>query len=293
LAAPQHILPGLQPLFALANDRLGDAFVGAQHELEQLPYFLRSAFTAVELVVEVQREVVSRRLPSLKRGSVGLFAPDEHVLLSYHMDGFLFAARRSQDAILPFIKRLGITQNLPRSMSDLVKGLRGSKRESWSLDPEIEKICLNYWDSHGLRLKQYRDLASHYCVVSSEANYFYGPDGEPGVYLGLPNNPGCRSPADLSYEPPTLAVPYCLKEYFELVGFLDRLVERLIDLAAGDMDPVKARRRGIILTPYKRRRLVFDGRGFVQPGHVLPPEGVVLALHSQFLRAKRSAASGS
>lgn len=73
------------------------------------------------------------------------------------------------------------------------------------------------WTESGERLKDYRDLAEHRVVVSSDVRLYKKEDEKVALFLALPNNPDAASPGEVSFAPPVFAWPYCWEAYVHLV----------------------------------------------------------------------------
>jgi hypothetical protein len=205
-----------------------DAFRDAYFQLELLPYCLGSASWALENLISEIQIIVSDSLSTELPESQTIILPKPEVTdrLSYHVDHFLDAARRTQNAWIPYLGR-SFRLSLPHSLNDLVKSL---KSRDLGLPEEIRRELTLYWEHHGKRLKDYRDLAQHHALVLSEARISCTADGAPSIWLTLPNNPEVKSSAQLSYENPTVhAFLYIRDQYYELAASSYWLCAALIE----------------------------------------------------------------
>jgi hypothetical protein len=131
-------------------------------QLEYLLYSLGAASHAVFALTRTQRDVVERKARAEQPGSINELNEEERNLLGYQVDAFLDAARRAQNAVIPYLRRKFPALSLPKSLSQLAGNLKQNKI---SLPQELKEEILQYWKEHGQRLKDYRDLGQHYSIV--------------------------------------------------------------------------------------------------------------------------------
>jgi hypothetical protein len=141
-----------------------------------------------------------------------MLGPDTAQPLAFAIDAYLDAAHRAQNALVPYIARV-FARSLPSGISDLVKSIQTGKR---SIDAKLDALLIRYWGETGGRLKDYRDLAQHFALVSSDVRVFF-IDSQPHTFLALPNNPEVKSPAALRYRDPIVpAYKYCRDSFLAL-----------------------------------------------------------------------------
>jgi len=128
--------------------------------------------------------------------------------LSYRIDSFLEAARRTQNAVIPYLSK-ALSISLPASLADLVKRI---EKEKVLLPENIAKDILGYWTNQGRKLKDYRDLSQHHALVASEVRVFKASVGKPAIYIALPKNPEAKDPNKLDFDDPPVQAYYYLKE---------------------------------------------------------------------------------
>lgn len=202
-----------------AADEFSDAevqnlrFRALESELEQLPYALGGAYWALKQLANQQHsiaaEIESQSLPL----GITLILPGEVTNeLSYAFDSFLGFARRAQNAIILYVRRVFGVQ-LPKSLADLAK-------KKGILPQELEDVVQQFWSAAGETLKNYRDLGMHHALVSSDARCTRTPDGV-FLYFAIPNNPESNSAARLKFSDPVVyAMPYAQEAFLALFGFL-------------------------------------------------------------------------
>jgi hypothetical protein len=256
-------LPRLLHKLAGSLDADWDILRARAFQLEQLPYALGSTCLSFFEFIHLQNGLVTTVLQQVAdRNVIQVLSTDHRNLMSFKIDSFLDAARRTQNALLPYISR-ACSIGLPSSMHDAMKRLAAHKV---SLPDRIVKLLSEYWENSGRLLKAYRDLAQHHALVASDARTFFAADGTPSIYLVLPNNPEAKSPPQLKYEEPVVhAFLYLRRAFYELVKICYRVTR---DLLGTD-----ERTTGIQQVVFKApMRLGGPAR---QEGHRLPvPEGM-------------------
>jgi hypothetical protein len=219
--ASSHPAPGaLEAAEELARERVLNL------ELEQLPYSLGAAYDALLRIEHQLWRLVAAEgsdMPGSEPRVVCLLA-GQTLPIAWSVDQFLDAARRAQNALTRYVARVFRT-SIPNSLSDFAKHV-----ERYSLVPDsVRAIVTQYWASDGLCLKQYRDLAQHHVVVSSDGWVHVGAAEGPTIHLLLPTNPGEKSLARITYGPPHVHVgAFCRSAFVELFSFSYRLAYALL-----------------------------------------------------------------
>lgn len=150
------LIPHLQNLFLHQKALNEDQFRTLFYDLELLPYTLGLCWHAVIELARIQDEFSKAFADeAFKDATIHGLGDEARDRMTYAIDAFLDAARRSQNAVIYYIRR-HLGKQLPLSMNKLVKGIRAG---SIQLPEGLQAGILKYWDEHGLRLKQYRDLA--------------------------------------------------------------------------------------------------------------------------------------
>jgi hypothetical protein len=195
-------------------------------DLEQLPYTIGAAVTAVlslattryRIVQDYGQEVspsVSFGLPDIERDAMG-----------FAVDSFLEAARRSQNAVIPYL-RAAHGVGLPMSMADVVSDARAGRSP---LPTQVQAALLKYWEDHGRRLKDYRDLSQHFALLASDAHLFMTNEKENGIYSILPSNPEVKAVSKLVFGKPRVhAYSYVAQQFtmlLTIVVWLTRSIPR-------------------------------------------------------------------
>jgi hypothetical protein len=215
------------PHLVVLNSRLRQA-LGDEPErqriqefsLEQLPYSMSAAAMAFVSLVKSQMDAPNC-IPDFPRetNGVGIVFLPEHVrnMMGHSIDNYFDAATRVQNAVNTYISKL-LKLSVPSSMSDMIKKIENKKL---ILPDNINAIITRYWQSDGLKIRHYRDLAQHFAVVSSDARLIRMPTGLNYIYIVLPNNPSEKSPVQLKYENPRIdAFDYIFSSYMKLYEYI-------------------------------------------------------------------------
>jgi len=221
-----------QLMEGLAADE--DKLRTAWFELEVLPYSLAAAQAAFRSFVDLQRAIAGRAVSEgLSPETILVLGPGDRDAMSFAVDNFLDAARRTQNAIVPYLSK-ALRISLPMSLADVIKRIDAN---SITVPDPIKRELVEYWSRSGLRLKSYRDLYQHYALLVSEARVFLADDGSPLVYLLLPSNPEVRTPARLVFgSPPVHALTYLRSEFYSLLVFVDWLIKALLRAGPGTLE---------------------------------------------------------
>ena len=134
------------------------------------------------------------------------------------------------DSLVSYLSRCPVRTSLPSSINDLMKGIPSGK---YNLDSQIKTLLMDYWKSIGKRIKGYRDQVNHKAIILSNCIVFNTPKGF-GLKMLLPDNPEERSPSKISYDPGIGTMGFLLESLKVTVQLINRLVERMINLMAGD-----------------------------------------------------------
>src|SRR6266550_2894726 len=223
----------LQNLYLHEKPLNEDQFRTLFYDLELLPYTLGLCWYAVTELARTQDELSKGfSEEEFKESDIHGLGNEARDRMTYAIDAFLDAARRSQNAVIYYLRR-DLGMQLPLSMNKLVKGI---KARSIQLPEGLQAGILRYWDEHGLRLKQYRDLAQHHALVTSDARLFQGSSGERAMYFALPNNPEVASPARLRFgTPPVQAFPYVANQFLHLVSHIHWITAAMARGVSGRM----------------------------------------------------------
>ena len=125
----------------------------------------------------------------------------------------LSSIRAIQNQILPLVgSALGVST--PPSMNVKTAG-----RKKVRLPKSVTEKIWNYWDSHGAKVKAYRDIDQHY--TASMARMSIRTDEPRRMIVLLPDNPEVKSPQQFTYDTETQALEY----FASALRNLDTLLE--------------------------------------------------------------------
>ena len=187
------------------------------YSLELLPYSLGATYQAFLDFANEEQVLVDATMSKFKdKGNIVAIGGGGRDRLCYKIDSFLEAARRAQNAVIPYISKAK-SISLPSSLADLVKRIEKKKIK---LSDDIVDDILGYWTNQGEKLKHYRDLSQHHALVASEVRVFTSSDSKPAIYIALPRNPEVKDPSQLSFDdPPILAFHYLHEQLRWLIRF--------------------------------------------------------------------------
>lgn len=245
LPGPMELMPHLPVLDKLLREQIPDEKRATVNRLtEQLTYYLRGACYALDLLEGTRNAAADEFVklnPDNPRG-YWVIIGDLSDQMGFAADLFLTYMRRTLDALVNYLAKCPIESQLPASFNDLVKGLNTGKH---TLDEEIKDLILGYWENVGSKVKGYRDQTLHKAVIISNCVMFYHPIARSvGLRMCLPHDAQEKSPVKLSYEPHVDAMGFFVEALYATVEFVNRIVERLIDLMSSDSN---VRDEGVII----------------------------------------------
>lgn len=230
--AGNQLFPHLSALiYKLTADSREDhkKYIAKQWDLQQLPYSLRATYDAYLRFAEGCRKLAATFDINSGRLTV---TPADAYEISFAIDSFLEAGRRTQNALICYLGK-ALKLSLPSSFSDFQKKLRDEKYEEFP--PVLREFLLKYWDSHGKKLKDYRDIVQHHALVASETTLFRNDEGEVGIVLLLPSNPEADSAAKYAWgEPNVHAQPFLRGQLEYLIWVTHVVTKMLLDAIPGE-----------------------------------------------------------
>lgn len=123
------------------------------------------------------------------------------VALVSEIPPLLSTLRMMQNMILSMAARVLGISDVAQSLNDVVKKLRRSR-----LPDSVKQATLRYWDDHGLRLKEYRDLDQHHYVITNST--FLETRPERKLWVLLPDNPSVKTQKHFTYQERVNALDY-------------------------------------------------------------------------------------
>jgi hypothetical protein len=200
-----------------------DEFRKRKANFEQLPFSLGGMSYSFFEFVRIQADLAARWTP--EAGATRVLSSDEADPLAYLLDAFLDHARRVANGTIPYLSAR-YRLSLPSSMRKLAERLESDL----TLLPNERSILQVYWVKHGLKVRDYRDLAQHHALLASDCRVLRGANGEPAIYLAIPNNPEIKNASMLSYENPTVhAFLFMRRVFYDTITFVHQLSTRLLD----------------------------------------------------------------
>jgi hypothetical protein len=232
MPCPFNFAPHLNSLSALLFENTPPENVPAvARQTEMLSYYLRGAYKTVHQMEEERQEIARSFVEKADPAhNVHLYLGGTQTdSLSFSLDFFLFCTRRLADSMIAWLSRCPPPhKNLPSSFNDLITGIR--KGVDYGLDQEIQTSMLSYWDETGHKIKQYRDLANHYAILSGDCVVFRAGNSQIAIKMVLPDNPDEKSAIKLTYDPGVPVMTFMLESLARTVRFVNEVIERMIDL---------------------------------------------------------------
>ena len=234
-----QLVPHLGALRALIRDSMPvEQHARSVVELESLPFYLRGMAIAL-LELDAWRVLVAEQTAKHFQGARGgpTIVVEEHyqAILALKVDEVIGCGRRAVDGLTRYLGLFPQRQSVPKSMTDLVDRIGKGKVQ---IEDRLAQTITTYWNTSGLRLKQYRDRTQHTGVVIAEVTIGLTNQGL-GMRLLLADDPSVASPNDYTYSDEVSAIRYLYVAFQDLLLMVNHIVERLIDL--GSTDPVTAR----------------------------------------------------
>jgi hypothetical protein len=132
----------------------------------------------------------------------------------------LSTLRMMQNMILPMAARALRIPGVALSLTDVVKKLHGSR-----LPESVKLRTRQYWEQHGIRLKEYRDLDQHHYVTINQT--FLEIQPERRLWVLLPDNPSEKSQKLFTYQERVNALDYLPGEFRLLEEFAEDIANEV------------------------------------------------------------------
>jgi len=167
------------------------------------------------------------------------------VELQNQISPLLSALRMMQDILNQLIRRKYPKLNLPRSISETIKGI-----EKYDLPYEIKTLLTNYWNNYGSRIRDLRILNQHYSSIVD--NIFLQTKPDKRIVLLFPDNPQEKSNKKWTFKEEIdgigeLRIGFdethqVIEDIFQFLGYTLTLVTDSVKLAQlGDLTPFRKR----------------------------------------------------
>jgi hypothetical protein len=191
---------------------------------DSMTYNLRGCIWALQRLGAFIRRGAQNQPP--RPGEVRSIAWDQSFEAHSAIDYFLACGRRTQDLLVEYIGKV-LRKQLPGSMNDLLKKIE--QRELGAMTT----IVIDYWKSHGARLRDYRVLSQHHGQIATDCRFYADPSGALHFFCGLPSNPAEKAARSLVWEPAVDAYPYLRAELAALLSVVRDVVRVLLQNVGG------------------------------------------------------------
>lgn len=153
---------------------------------------------------------------TLKRPTIFLWSPQLFQLFQ-QFTPFLSSMRFLQNMLLRMVaRRLELKTSVPKSLPAVI-----SKIRSYGFPEKICVLVEEYWSRSGESLKAYRDLDQHYFTLCNHVRLQWSPDERLLVFL--PDNPGVKAEAQLTFAKEINAIPYFVSSFNHLHECVERI----------------------------------------------------------------------
>jgi len=171
------------------------------------------------------------------------------VELQNQISPLLSSLRMMQDILNQLMRRKFPKLNLPRSISDTIKGI-----DKYSLPDEIKRLLTNYWNNYGGRLRDLRVLDQHYSSIVDNILLQTKPDRR--IKLIFPDNPKVKSKEKWTYEKEIDGISEIRIGFDETHQLIEEIFGFLGYKPSKVTDSVKLSQLGD-LTPFRKRTISF------------------------------------
>ena len=176
-----------------------------------------------------------------------VFYSESLVELQNQISPLLSALRMMQDIFNQLIRRKFPKLNLPRSISDAIKGIH-----KYELPEETITLLTTYWSDNGSRLRDLRILDQHYSSIVD--NIFLQTKPDRRVLLLFPDNPEEKSSTKWTYKNKIDGISELRIGFDETHQLIEDIFQFLGYKPSAVTDSVKLSQLGD-LTPFRKRTL--------------------------------------
>lgn len=220
----------LVPGFPMLMGKFGER-VRQNATFHRLPKQLNSCFTALNYLHTGYHELVQSVAAHLDERELRTLDPIQRGRLTIPVEAFLLHAAQVQDcwnSLLALTLPQG-ANSMPSSFSDTIKALESAKKSPGQLPEDIKASVRSYWDSHGQKLRDYRNYTVHFGEPCSDLMAFKTDADEVALVFRLLGNPEEKSTRKATWgEPEVHALVYVLAELEALISFTGWLVTKLL-----------------------------------------------------------------
>jgi hypothetical protein len=207
--------------------------------LYQLEYSFGATQEALENFLVTQKELAA------ERDFDGLWVPGSN-RLGYLIDAYFDSSVRTQNSVIPFLRRRYSGAGVPKSLRTLLT--KSEKRDyapSANIPEKVMECLREYWRISGERVRGYRDLIQHYAIGASPPAFGKAGIGELGVEVFLPDDPSTRGEGDITFDKEIHAYPFMRKA-------LGHLLVMCYDITKQILLVEKGRANQLVMAPIRK-----------------------------------------
>ena len=139
------------------------------------------------------------------------------VALQNEISPLLYSLRIMQDLVNVLVRKRA-KKSIPRSISETIK-----KLDKYGLPNDLKDRYVKYWTSGGSRIRDYRDLDTHYTSIVEHVFLQLAPSKK--VLLLFPDNPQVKSKAKLTYDKEICGISTLRIGFDDLHEFVESVAE--------------------------------------------------------------------
>jgi hypothetical protein len=176
-----------------------------------------------------------------------VFYSESLVELQNQISPLLSSLRMMQDSLNQLIRRKFPKLNLPRSISDSIKGI-----DKYELPNELKILLTNYWKAYGGRIRDLRILDQHYSSIVD--NIFLQTKPDRRIVLLFPDNPEEKSNQKWTFNKEIDGISELRIGFDETHQLIEDIFQYLGYTPTEVTDSIKLTQLGE-LTPFRKRTL--------------------------------------
>ena len=208
------------------------------HNLEQFSYCVSGtcfAFLDLAEYLAVERQRLRMVIEEKPEKKMALQVGHRNNQISYRVDRFFEIGVRLQNSFCT-IMSLALSVSLPGSLRKLMENAKRQRQMASGhiLTPDLVAALKEYWDYHGNKLRDYRDLSQHYPLSSSDIAFGFASNDEPVFSMLLPNNPkDVLKGSECKFNDPQIqAFDLVISHFVELIKISNQICDLLLPPAA-------------------------------------------------------------
>lgn len=150
--------------------------------------------------------------------------------LIVELSGALATIRVMQNDTWHLISTMSGARDAPSSIADAYKAFvskSGKEPPKWlrTIDMRTKDIIVNYWETSGSQLANYRDLDQHFDVLARGSIFFPNKVDQSTLTIQLPDNPQEKSPSRFTYTKGVDAINVVMTGFTQLHDLIESIAK--------------------------------------------------------------------